>query len=158
MPGEKAAAKVEQRDSQDARQLWTRKHQTLQLASDYVPTVPTLGSLRNLLRSIEFEHLTLVHSTATGNNGTVLKRLQQPREDTAARASQPSLLAKLNPAKGAATKHTPSCLLFGRLRVVCGGHANKLISKYRQWTIIESLANNQASATHTRANNTLAIY
>jgi hypothetical protein len=138
MPGEKAAAKVEQRDSQDARQLWTRKHQTLQLASDYVPTVPTLGSLRNLLRSIEFEHLTLVHSTATGNNGTVLKRLQQPREDTAARASQPSLLAKLNPAKGAATKHTPSFLLFGRLRVVCGGHANKLISKYRQWIIIES--------------------
>ena len=41
MPVEKAAAKVEQRDSQDARQLWTRKHQTLQLASDDVPTVPT---------------------------------------------------------------------------------------------------------------------
>ena len=86
----------------------------LQLASDYVPTVPTLGSLRNLLRSIEFEHLTLVHSTATGSTETVHERLQQPREDTAARASRPrsSVLAKLNPAKGAATKHTLSHLRF----------------------------------------------
>ena len=83
----------------------------MQLASDYVPTVPTLGSLRNLLRSIEFEHLTLVHSTATGNNGTVLKRLQQPREDTAASQGKAALASgKTKPRKGG--RHQTHALLL----------------------------------------------
>jgi hypothetical protein len=53
------------------------KHQTLQLASDYVPTVPTSEACEACCAAIEFEHITLVHSTATGNIETVHEQQHQ---------------------------------------------------------------------------------